>query len=724
MVDVIKARSRWWMLFLLAWTSLAGAQTLPRHVLLLYSSDRELAPHVSFTKLFLPELSRTATGPVDFIEVALQPVRSTRSAPDDSLVQLVEAMLAGRRPDLVVPVGGPAAAFAQRNRQRLFPAVPMLLAGVDQRFLQGGAVSANETAVAVDHEPARLVENILTVLPQTKTVFVVVGASRLEQAWLDVMKRAFQRFDSRLTFVWANELSFAEMLTRCAALPADSAILYAILSLDAKGVPHVEERALTELRAVANAPIFGLRSSQLGMGIVGGPLLSMEDLSHHTTTVALRLLDGESAHAISTPMQVLSAPAFDWRELRRWNINEWRLPPGSTVLFREPTLWQQYKSAIVAVAGVQMMLVVALVASLARRRRAERDRREGEGRLRLLSNAAPVMMWVADPDGLYLDVNRPWLEFTGRSIEAELGSGWTNSVHPDDRPRCIETHHNAFHRREAFRMEYRLRRHDGEYRWVLDTGAPRFLEDGSCAGYVGSAIDVTDLTLARLALSGLSQRLIQAHEHERAWVARELQDDFCQRMIVLTTQLHGLTEAPVGGNDEEIRTRVEELSRQLATVTGEVFAISDQLRSSNLQLGLAAAARIFCKELSALHEVTLAIDDAGIPADLPNDVALSLFRVMQEAVRNAVKHSGVRQASVSLRGSRDEIQLEVVDQGVGFQPDAVMNSHGLGLIGMRERLSLVHGECTIDSCPGRGTRIRARVPLNGNVRQDCPSRLP
>ena len=128
------------------------------------------------------------------------------------------------------------------------------------------------------------------------------------------------------------------------------------------------------------------------------------------------------------------------------------------------------------------------------------------------------MMWIAGPDKLCTDVNRPWLDFTGQSIAAVLGTGWTNSVHPSDVSRCLETYHNAFERREAFRMEYRLHRHDGEYRWILDTGAPRFLEDGSFEGYIGSAIDVTDLKLARLALSSLSQRLMQAHEHERAWL--------------------------------------------------------------------------------------------------------------------------------------------------------------------------------------------------------------
>ena len=117
--------------------------------------------------------------------------------------------------------------------------------------------------------------------------------------------------------------------------------------------------------------------------------------------------------------------------------------------------------------------------------------------------------------------------------------------------------------------------------------------------------------------------------------------------------------------------------------------------------------------------MTIVVDDTGVPIDVPNDIVLTLFRVMQEAVRNAVKHSAVRDVTVSLRGDRGEIQLDVADQGVGFDPEAVMKSHGLGLIGMRERLSLVHGECTIDSRPGGGTRIRARVPLH----QDLSARV-
>ena len=716
------------ILFLLTCTSLAAAQAPTqapatqapaRRVLLLYSYEREFAPHLDFAKLFLPELSRTSIEPVDFIEVALQPVRVSRSAPEDSMVRYVQSMLAGHQADLVVPIGGPAAEFAQRNRQQLFPGAPMLLAGVDRRFVQSGTVGPNDTAVAVDHEPARLVDNILKVLPDTKTIFVVVGASHLEQVWLAEMRRSFQRFEGRVTFAWADELSFADMVTRSANLPPHSAILFAILSLDAKGVPQIEERALTELHRAANAPIFGLRTTQLGLGIVGGPLMSMEDLSRNTAAVARRLLSGEAPQSIHTTIQPLAPPVFDWRELQRWRIDQAYLPSGSAVLFREPTTWELYKPQIVAavtVVGVQAMIVVALVANLARRRRAERTLRESEGRLRLLSNGAPVMLWVAGPDKLCTEVNQTWLDFTGRSIETERGRGWVDSVHPDDLAGWLATYDDAFARREGFRREYRLRRSDGEYRWVLDTGAPRMLEDGSFAGYVGSAIDVTDLKLARLALSSLSQRLMQVQEHERAWIAREIQDDLCQRLIVLTAQLHGLGQSTIGIDDGKMRSRVEELSGRFGAVATEMFAVSDQLHSSNLaRLGLPAATRIFCNEISAQHDMVFHLDDEGMPTDVRNDIALTMFRVMQEAVRNAVKHSGARSVTVALRGSPGEIELEVADTGAGFDPEAMPTDHRLGLVGMRERLSLVNGECAIDARLGRGTTIRARVPL----RQDA-----
>ena len=174
------------------------------------------------------------------------------------------------------------------------------------------------------------------------------------------------------------------------------------------------------------------------------------------------------------------------------------------------------------------------------RKRAQDDLRDSEERFHLMAAAAPLMVWMSGIDKLCTYVNRGWLEFTGRSVDAELGNGWAESIHSEDLDSSLNTYSQAFDRRKPFQMEYRLRRHDGEYRWILDQGMPRFNANGSFAGYIGSAIDITERKLAEVALSTVSQRLIEAHEEERTRIARELHDDICQRLAVLAVDLEGL----------------------------------------------------------------------------------------------------------------------------------------------------------------------------------------
>jgi hypothetical protein len=193
----------------------------------------------------------------------------------------------------------------------------LILASVYRRFVQNATLTPNDTAVADDNDPLRVVRDILQVLPETTHVFVVIGTSPLEQFWRAEFGRLSQPFEDRLTFLWSNEMSFAQLLERAGSLPPHSAIFYAILARDAKGVPLSEERALPQLHAAANAPIFGLHSPQLGRGIVGGSLISIDDLSRNTVKVALRILKGESPATIQTPIQIAGPPTFDWREPQR-----------------------------------------------------------------------------------------------------------------------------------------------------------------------------------------------------------------------------------------------------------------------------------------------------------------------------------------------------------------------------------------------------------------------
>jgi PAS domain S-box-containing protein len=347
---------------------------------------------------------------------------------------------------------------------------------------------------------------------------------------------------------------------------------------------------------------------------------------------------------------------------------------------------------------------------LTERRQAEIQLRESEERFRLVANTAPVMIWMAGTDRKCSYVNKTWLDFTGRPLEAELGDEWAGGLHPDDADRSLQTYTEAFDRREPFEMHYRLRRHDGEYRWVLDKGVPRFNADNTFAGYIGSCIDITERKLAEEGLATIGRRLIEAQEEERAWIGRELHDDINQRLALLAVELdQWRQQAP---STPEFREHIRHAQERISQIAKDVQGLSHRLHSSKLEyLGLATAANSFCRELSEQNKIEVQFRHAGLPRNLPKEVSLCLFRVLQEALQNAVKHSGVKSFAVDLQGTADVIDLTVADLGRGFEEQEAFTRHGLGLVSMNERLQLVRGELSVKSKPGGGTTIHARVRL-------------
>ena len=588
------------VVLLLQWplSSLARGET--RQVLVLSSSERPFAPQSDFADALMRDLIRLSREPIQIVEVSVQAARASGEAPDASAAHRIRSAFHPGRLDMVVTIGGPAATIAQQFRRELFPDTPTLIAGVDRRFVEHGTFSDSETVVAIQHDPAAMIDEVLRLRPATRTVLVVIGSSHVEQFWLKEMKREFGRFADRLQFIWTNDLSFAEIRDRCRTMPDGSAIFFALLSLDGKGEPRVNSDTLTALHAVANVPMFAL--SGMGHGIVGGPILSTDDLSRTTAQVALRVLAGESPATIKTPIQRIGQPTYDARELRRWKIDERRLPPASVVLFRTPTSWQRYGRPITLGAlfvGIPVAAIVLLVSVIGRRR--------------------------------------------------------------------------------ARRL-------------------------GPLAPDVGSAGDLATLARARAELSNLSGYLMQAHDQESAALARKLHEDVCQRMVALTLRLHNV---PGPDNDGELA----DIRAQLGNLVGEIAEASKTVRQRLELLGLSRASRKFCEDLSTRHDLPIHFQDSGVPRDLNAEIALTLFRALQEATVNAVMHSSAREVWVSIRGTAAEVRLQVLDRGVGFDPQRAAANGGVGLVAMRERLKLVNGDSVIVSRPGEGTRVDAWVPL-------------
>ena len=367
-------------------------------------------------------------------------------------------------------------------------------------------------------------------------------------------------------------------------------------------------------------------------------------------------------------------------------------------------------ASITQLESAERKLFTVIIRDITERCRAEEKIRESEERFRLVANTAPVMIWMAGTDRKCSYVNKTWLDFIGRPLEAELGDDWAGGLHPDDLARSLQTYTEAFDRRESFELQYRLRRHDGEYRWILDKGVPRFNPDGTFAGYIDSCIDITERKLAEEGLATIGRRLIEAQEEERAWIGRELHDDINQRLALLAVELDRWNQHIFA--TPELSDQIRHAQERISQIAKDVQGLSHRLHSSKLEyLGLATAANSFCKEVSEQNKVEVQFKHAGIPRDLPKEVSLCLFRVLQEALQNALKHSGVRSFAVNLHGTAGVIDLTVADFGSGFEEQEAFTRHGLGLISMRERLQLVRGELSVKSKPGSGTTIHARVPL-------------
>jgi PAS domain S-box-containing protein len=354
---------------------------------------------------------------------------------------------------------------------------------------------------------------------------------------------------------------------------------------------------------------------------------------------------------------------------------------------------------------------VLRAAKLARELQAsEAALRESERRMTMATDAARLGMWIWD-----IRSGQVWMTDHCRGLlgfppDAVVDNdAFLHRLHPDDRATQEVLIRRAIESSAPFRTEYRVVLPDGSLRWIGAHGRSDVDETGHAIRTLGICIDISEQRNAEEAARELGGRLINAQEDERRRIARDLHDDLNQRLALLSVEMELLGRSQTQRDSAAL---VEHLTSQIRDLSSDVHKLSYQLHPAKLdQLGLVTAARGWCRDVAAQSSVPIEFIADGVPDDLPADVGLCLFRLIQEALRNVVRHSGATSASVELSADSAGLRLLVTDQGRGFDPAAAATTGGLGLVSMQERVRLLRGAMVVHSRPGGGTSVVAHVPL-------------
>lgn len=292
-------------------------------------------------------------------------------------------------------------------------------------------------------------------------------------------------------------------------------------------------------------------------------------------------------------------------------------------------------------------------------------------------------------------------------------------IHPQDREGVAKAVKDAMNGHRPYAAEFRILWPDGTVRWVAAKGAFYYATNGAPERMLGMAADITERKLAEEALASVSRRVMEAEERERSRIARDLHEDIGQRLALLAIEIEQLKTDPPNRTNEMLN-RMEAVWKQTLEVLNDVKACAHELHSPRLEyLGIAAVMRSFCAEFGKRRKVEIDFRSHDLPSLVSPDISLCLFRVLQEALYNAVKHSGVRRFEVQLWRQSDTVHLTVSDSGVGFELEAATKSRGLGLLRMEERAKLLRGTFSIESQPERGTSIHAQIPITSGSDAMC-----
>lgn len=633
------------------------------------------------------------------------------------LVEMLRVRYAQRKIDVLITLELGALEFLVNEGQDFFPDAPVLALDLPPTF-ELPPTDRRIIHQSISYDWTGTLEEALQLVPRAKRVYVVIDDFPEHKPYIDLIRRDFMKWEGQLEFIYLNDRSFEEMLSMVSSAPSGTVVLYLVMVTDIAGKVYNPRDAVQLLSRASAAPVFGLYDTLLGYGIVGGSLVSFRQLGEHAAKAALEILTDFLSRKTSQPvLEVPGVPMFDWRQLRHWSLNDGALPEGSIVINRPPTLWEYKYYVIAGLAFIlgQSFLIFGLLVQKRRRQSAEKSLRRKSQELDNFFSMNLDLLCIADADGYLLRLNPAWEKILGYSLPELMSRRYLELVHPDDATVTLDAMQALAFQQQVVDFTNRYRTKDGTYRHMLWSAVTFGTH------IFAAARDITDHLQAETIiherereLRVLAGRLILNQEEERRHLARELHDDLCQRLAALAIEA-GRLETAVRNGPDSIRHALIHIRDKSVQIAADVQNISRRLHPSILEdLGLSKAIEAECQQFAAREGVELNALVQTVPRDLLKDIALSIYRIVQEGLSNIAKHACARYVSVSLSASETALHLTVRDDGIGFDQAEVRGRSGLGLSSIRERVRLVQGTCRICSEPEQGTTIEVTVPLKSD----------
>jgi PAS domain S-box-containing protein len=726
-MQIYKVISASLLLLLLLVQSLYAAESgETKAVLVLYSENMAHPAHELTDKGIRTAFRSNKLFDVELYTEYLDLARFSGPAYLHTMADYLRRKYADSTINAIIAVYPGAVDFLTSEESNVFRGVPIVACAATRGYadkLEGSPIRGSLTAVVMGDNISGLLDTALELRPGTKRVALVAGTSPNDNYGEQIFRRGLRNYAQKFELIDLTKLPMEDLLIRIGTLPPDTIVLYSTVFRDGAGKNFAAREVLSIISKGSNAPVFSLFDTYLGYGIVGGKLVSFEQQGNEAASLGIRILGGESPASIPFTGGQTYVSLYDWRELKRWNIPESAVPPGSEIRYRDPSFWDDYRREIVGVAVlimVQTGLILGLVTNLRKRRNAEQSLIESEERVRLAVSSAGAGLWSLDTGTGLIWATDETKAMMGIPLKEEFDyEKYLSVVHPEDRELVEQAVQQAIDSEQKTPIEYRVVFPDRSIRWIVCQGRKQPTVQGKQSRLMGVCVDITrrkevaeKLRKGEEALGALAGRLISAQEEERSRFARELHDDFTQRLAVLAIEA-GSLELQSRPGFIEGREKLATIKADLIKISQDIHDLSRQLHPSILEdLGLVKAVQSECARLSRKEELDVHFTCEDVPQSIPVDIALALYRIIQAGLRNIEIHSKVRTAHILLKGSDGTLQLSIRDTGIGFETSQVRDKPGLGIASMKERTKLVGGDFSIDSVPGEGTVINVRIPLD------------